>query len=228
MFALATTLFICLMVFIVPDFSDIFIGFGVELPATTAFLLAISWFFVTYGLAFFSSIAAGVVLLFFLSLLLSNRSRRAIQLRVPLFGRILQSISMARFVHSLGFLVENEVPMAESLTLAGESTGDAVIAHATKLWVTRLESGEALRDAVGDLPGVHSELLQAIQWQSDSRFLARALHALGEMYEGRARIEAARIIAVTEPIIALGSGFVFGYVVIALFYPLLMLLDDLA
>ncbi len=228
MFALAATLFICLMVFIVPDFSDIFTGFGIELPATTAILLGVSWFFKTYGVVFFLSIAAGVVALFFLSRLLSKRTRRAIQLRVPFFGRILQSISMARFTHSLGFLVENEVPMAESLTLAGESTGDAVIAHATYLWVARLRSGEALRDAVGDLPGVHSELLQAIQWQSDSRFLSRALHALGEMYEGRARIEAARIIAITEPVIALGSGLVFGFVVVALFYPLVVLMNDLS
>ncbi len=228
MFSLATALFFFLMVFIVPDFKDIFIGFGTEVPVITLILLTTSEILKTYGLYMFFSLIAGIVSLFLLSRLFSNRTRRAIQLRIPVFGRILQSISMARFVHSLGFLVENEVPMAESLTLAGESTGDAVIAHATKLWVARLKSGEALRDAVGDLPGVHSELLQAIQWQSDSRFLARALHALGEMYEGRARIESARIIAVTEPIVALGSGFVFGYVVIALFFPLLMLMNDLA
>lgn len=228
MFALALSLFICLMVFIVPDFSDTFIGFGVELPGMTAFVLGMSWFLKTYGLAFILSIIASVVVLFFLSRLLPRHTSRAIQLRVPFFGRILQAISMARFSHSLGFLVENEVPMTESLTLAGESTGDAVIAHATYLWVARLQSGESLRDAIGDLPEVHSELLQAIQWQSDSRFLSRALHALGEMYEGRARIEAARVIAITEPVIALGSGLVFGFVVIALFYPLIQLMNNLS
>ena len=228
MLALAVSLFICLLVFVVPDFGDMFIGFGIELPGMTALLLGMSWFLKTHGLAFFLGIVAGIVALFFLSRLLSRRTRRVIQLRVPLFGRILQSISMARFSHSLGFLVENEVPMVESLTLAGESTGDAVIAHATYLWAARLKSGEALRDAIGDLPGVHSELLQAIQWQSDSRFLSRALHALGDMYEGRARIEAARIIAITEPLIALGSGLVFLLVAIALFYPLVQLMNDLS
>ena len=227
MLALAVSLFICLLVFVIPDFSDVFIGFGIELPGMTATLLSMSWFLKTHGVAFFLSIVAGIVTLFFLSRLLSRRTRRAIQLRVPLFGRILQSISMARFSHSLGFLVENEVPMTESLTLAGESTGDAVIAHATYLWAARLKSGETLRDAIGDLPGVHPELLQAIQWQSDSRFLSGALHALGDMYEGRARIEAVRIIAITEPVIALGSGLVFLLVVIAIFYPLVQLMSYL-
>ena len=228
LFALATSLFIALMVFIVPDFKDIYYGFGIDLPFMTVALVGVSDLVTIYGGWLFIGSALGVVALMLLSRLFSRSTRRYIQLHIPLFGRILQAISMARFTHALGFLTENEVPLSESLVLSGESSGDALIMKVTKDWASELEAGQSLRDTIGNIPGLHSELLQAVQWESDSRFLARALHALGEMYESRAKIEAARIIAITEPVIALGTGLVFCFTVIGLFLPLIQLMNDLS
>ncbi|MBL4885833.1 MAG: type II secretion system F family protein [Planctomycetaceae bacterium] len=228
LFALATSLFIALMVFIVPDFKDIYYGFGIDLPFMTVALVGVSDLVTIYGGWLFIGSALGVVASMLLSRLFSRSTRRYIQLHIPLFGRILQAISMARFTHALGFLTENEVPLSESLVLSGESSGDALIMKVTKDWASELEAGQSLRDTIGNIPGLHSELLQAVQWESDSRFLARALHALGEMYESRAKIEAARIIAITEPVIALGTGLVFCFTVIGLFLPLIQLMNDLS
>ena len=71
-------------------------------------------------------------------------------------------------------------------------------------------------------------MIESLHWNSDREILSRALHALGEMYESRARLQAVTITAFTEPVIVIFVGVLFMWIVIALFFPLIQLMNDLS
>tara|TARA_R100000789_G_scaffold89520_1_gene86639 strand:- start:6201 stop:7451 length:1251 start_codon:yes stop_codon:yes gene_type:complete len=231
LFSLAMALFFGLLIYLGPlilNFSDIFYGFGMQLPLITSSLLETTKFIFDFGAIIFFTGLAGVVLFCVLCFVLPRQAVRRMQLSIPIFGSILQSISMSRFTHALGFLTDNDVPLAEALRLAGQSADDSVVAEASQRWAARLEAGESLRDAADRIRGIPADLIESLHWNSDREILSRALHALGEMYESRARLQAVTITAFTEPVIVIFVGVLFMWIVIALFFPLIQLMNDLS
>ncbi len=231
LFSVAMSLFFGLLIYLGPlilNFSEIFYGFGFQLPLMTSSLLETTKFIFDFGATLFFMGLIGVVIVCVLCFVLPRQTVRKIQLSIPIFGSILQAISMSRFTHALGFLTDNDVPLAEALRLAGQSADDAVVADASQRWAARLEAGESLRDAADRIHGIPADLIESLHWNSDREILSRALHALGEMYESRARLQAITITAFTEPVIVILIGILFMWIVIALFYPLIHLMNDLS
>lgn len=121
------TILTFIMMFIIPEFSEMFEEFEIDLPAMTQLLVAISnrvvklWFL-------FPLIPIAVFL--FIALLCKFRSGRMgwhlYLLKAPVLGMLLQKANLARTSRTLGALVASGVPILEGLTITRETSGNAM------------------------------------------------------------------------------------------------------
>ena len=121
-----------LLIFVVPQFEDIFSSFGAELPAFTQFVLAISRFVQDYG--FVMAIAAvGAGMLFVRAHKKSQSLRDNVDkaiLKAPVVGEILKKASIARFTRTLATTFSAGVPLIGALESAAGASGNAVFRDA--------------------------------------------------------------------------------------------------
>lgn len=218
-----------LIVWVVPQFVSIFNGFNLNLPTATTWLVALSDFITRYGavvvLGGLSSIVAVTILL---RLALGRVLWRRLVCRIPLFGPFLRWTALARFSQLLSLLVENHVPLDEALILAGDASGDAEIQHDCRRMLASVTAGEPLESAARKLDRFPTSFLQALTWASRPGGLPEVLQSLGDMYAGRVRAAVAVVVAILPPLLMLVLGFLMAFLVVALFMPLLNLLNMLS
>jgi type IV pilus assembly protein PilC len=166
---------------------------------------------------------------------LSPAQRRRFLWCLPIVGHMIRSAALARFSRLLGLLIENGVPLPDALRLAGQGAGDAELGEAAMYLADVVESGRPLTGnefACQRFPATFVQLLSRIEGQKP---MADAFQALSDactssarMFESQARVAAARIAAMCQPLIVVFTGCSVGYLVIALFMPLIKLLNDLS
>ncbi len=222
--------------YLVPQFAKIFEDFGTELPAMTQSLIWMSrvlhenWAVIVLGLSLLA-----FVLRFFWRRVLSAAERRRFLWCVPLAGNMVRSAAMARFARLLALLIENDVPLPEALRLAGQGSADAQLGEAALDLADVVESGRPLSRKEPACQQFPSTFVQLLSQMEDPKPRAAALHTLADacfasarMFESQARVAAARITALCQPLIVIFTGCTVGYLVIALFMPLVKLLNDLS
>jgi type IV pilus assembly protein PilC len=221
---------------LVPKFTKIFEDFGTELPSMTRSLIWLSQI-LRQDWPMVLGVVGGVVFAvwFVWRFVLSPAQRRRFLWCLPLFGKMIRAAALARFSRLLGLLIENEVPLPDALRLAGQGAGDAELGEAAMYLADVVESGRPLRGneyACQRFPATFVQLLSQIDGQKP---MADAIIALSEactssarMFESQARVAATRIAALSQPLIVIFTGCTLGYLVIALFLPLIKLLNDLS
>ncbi len=226
----------CFAWFIVPQFAKIFADFGTELPAITRSLV---WFSKTIHEEW-PGIIAGAVGIWALLWVIWRHGLTPVQRRrflwcLPILGKMIRSAALARFSRLLGLLIDNDVPLPMALRLAGQGAADAALAESAMDLADLVEKGQPLTGneyACGRFPATFMQLLAKMDHQKP---LAQAMHALSDacassasLFESQARVASARIAAMCQPLIVIFTGCTVGYLVIALFMPLIKLLNDLS
>ena len=117
-----------LLVWVVPQFEEVFKGFGADLPAFTQMIVAASRFMVSYWWLILM-ITAGAIFAFIFfkkrSLAFQHFLDRLI-LKVPIIGEIMRNASIARFARTLGVTFKAGVPLVEALDTISGATGNTV------------------------------------------------------------------------------------------------------
>lgn len=218
-----------MMWWIVPQFTAIFNGFDLDLPWLTKGLIAISDFLNHYALWTGGEVFVAIVLVaLLLRYALGPVGMRRLVCCIPLIGPILRWIALARFSQLLSLLVENRVPLSEALVLAGDASRDAEIKDDCRRLLVGVKSGETLESAARKLKRFPASFVQALGWEGRSGGLPEVLQSLGDMYAGRVRAAVAVMMSVLPPLLMLFLGGAVGLLVIALFMPLLELLNKLS
>ena len=116
-----------IMIFIIPQFKEMFEEFEIKLPVMTELLIAISdrcvqlWFL-------YPLVPIGIVL--FISLVCKFKAGRMgwhlYTLKVPVFGKLTEKSNLARTTRTLGALIASGVPIIEGLTITRETSGNAM------------------------------------------------------------------------------------------------------
>ncbi|MGQ0635711.1 MAG: type II secretion system F family protein [Planctomycetaceae bacterium] len=213
----------------VPAFVKIFDGFDLDLPLPTLWLVTANTYFTRYGWHTLLAVTALVVLVFgLLRLALGRVLFRKFVCRVPVVGAILRSSAMARFTRLLALLVENRVPLQEALLLAGNASGDAEIAADCRGLIADVSAGETLESAAFRCGRFPPSFARSLGWQERAGGLPEILRSLGDQYAGRVRLLVAVLQAILPPFVMLLLGAAGFFLLIALFTPLIELLNKLS
>ncbi len=223
---LVTLLF---LVMIVPSFGDIFEGFGMELPFVTFAVLTIADFVISYGwIAAVGFVAVVFSIWIGIGLLGGPALRRRLVNAIPLIGPIFHYAAQSRFCQILAMLVENGVPLPESVRLAGAGTGDPNLREGGRQVSGYIEHGEPLSEAATNLPNFSSAVVSLFRWEKQRNAFVEVLRASAELFAARTNIQTNSIAVIIEPIVLVTVAVICGGLVFSMFMPLIQLLNDLA
>ncbi|MBI5760769.1 MAG: type II secretion system F family protein [Planctomycetales bacterium] len=217
------------LLWIAPAFREMFEGFDVEIPAITVAMFKVSTFLVDYGgVISLGTLFVGGLLVIGVPLLVGRANLRRMVHAIPIVGSMLQYSGLAGFCHFLALLLEGRVRLPDALRLSGAACGDASLnQHAVEL-ARGVEEGLSLIDATFGLPSFPQSLMHVFRWQTRGDAFADILRANAEVFEARARTQSGMLAGIIEPFVLVGVAVTVGGTVVALFMPLIKLLNELS
>jgi len=211
-----------LLVKMVPTFAEIYSSFDQELPAMTQVLIDISNFLKAYILFILGAlILAGFFLVRWYHTEPGQIAVDTIILKIPIFGPILQKVAISRFSRTLAILLQTGVPILESLDIVGKTSGNKVIEKVVETVKSNVREGESIALPLtrsGVFPPMVTRMI-AIGEKSGQ--LEKMLSKLAEFYEDQVDAAVASLTSIIEPVIIGVLGVIIGFIVIALFMPIL-------
>ena len=223
--AFALAAFVCST--IVGSFENIFKDFGVPLPVMTIALLHLAHLFMGSWQTY-ATLGAVIVAIFVVVSCLGSRTRRSLISGIPVLGLVSRNTALAEFCHLLGLLLESELPLGEAVRLTGEGVNDASIERACRVMGSDVDAGLGLSQAMGRQRLFPKGLARVLRWAEGNQSLAGSLHMAGEMFEARARSQATFVGTVLSVMAVISVIVGVGWMVIALFLPLITLISKLS
>ena len=214
-----------LLVWVVPQFEDVFKGFGAELPAFTQMIVAASRFLVSYGIWILLVTIAGVIGLIFAfkrSLAMQHALDRLI-LKVPIIGQIMHNSSIARFARTTAVTFKAGVPLVEALGIVAGATGNSVYEKAVFRMRDDVAVGYPVNMAMKQLNLFPHMVIQMTAIGEEAGALDTMLFKVAEYYEQEVNNAVDALSSLLEPIIMVFIGTIVGGMVIGMYLPIFKL-----
>jgi len=214
-----------LLIFVVPQFRDVFQGFGADLPAFTLFVINLSDIFKNNWYFIFGGIAAVV----FTFTYVKKRSRAFQQLldrlilRMPIFGALTEKSAIARFSRTLSTMFAAGMPLVEALQSVAGVTGNIVYSKAVMDMKVQAETGQQLQFAMGQSGLFPPMVVQMVAIGEESGNLDEMLAKVADYYEEEVDNLVDAMSSLMEPMIMAFLGIVVGGLVIAMYLPIFKL-----
>jgi len=211
-----------LLVKVVPTFAGIYASFDQELPAMTQLLLTVSNIIKTQLLWYI----AGLIILGFVFARL-NRTEKGglaidrLKLRLPIFGSLLRKVAISRFARTLATLTQSGVPILESLDIVGKSCGNRALELVIENVKNSVREGESIATPLMKSPVFPPMVTRMIAIGEKSGQMEKMLNKIAEFYEDQVDAAVAGLTSIIEPLIIGFLGIVVGFIVIALFLPII-------
>jgi general secretion pathway protein F len=222
--AVAITVVICLMIFVVPGLIEQFERFDQELPLITQILIFTSRFLTTFWpLLLVALTGGGLVLRTLLQRETVRAGLDAFTLRAPVIGRWAIAVNASRFVRAVSTLVAAGMPVLESVRVARDSVGNRHMAKAVVLMADRIEEGEPFSQAMrrsGVIPAMVCYMAQSGENAGElPAMLDKSAAHLDQEFEAFV----ASALSLLEPAIIVFMGLVVAGIVLAIMLPILQL-----
>ena len=215
-----------LIIWVVPQFAEIFASFGRALPAPTQALITISDFLRTWY-AWVVIIGAGVGITAFLRIYGSTRNGRynidAFKLRLPVFGSLMRKVAISRFTRTLSTLTRSGVAILQALEIVERTAGNEVYARAIRASADSVRNGETLADPLARSEVFPSMVTRMIAVGEKTGALETMLMKISDFYDSEVRATVDGLTSLIEPILIAMMGLVVGSIVVSLFLPILQL-----
>jgi type IV pilus assembly protein PilC len=217
------------MLYIIPKFEKIFREFGMTLPAITEGLISVSRWFGKYWYVL-PLFPLGYWLL--LKLIRLNKSGAyaldRIKLWMPIMGQILEKTIVARTMRTLGTLVASGVPILEALSIVRETCTNAVFERAYQRVYESIREGDTIAQPLKESRLVDDMVVNMIDVGEETGDLDSMLYKIADVYDEEVDVLVEGLISLLEPLMIVVLGFIIGTIVIALFMPLIKLLEGLS
>lgn len=257
LFLIWFALLICggIIMLVVPSFGKIFDDFGTELPGLTIAIVQLSSVMRGFGLvSWLAFMSIGPLLALLLVAMGTSRSGHRWATSIPLIGRVFRYAALSDLCQLLALLIDSNLPFSKALQFAGSASDDRWLNHQCLKVVEQMDQGSTPDEGarLADLPNSLVQVFRGSRTErpfaealkgflgntsgsgisgSSSRAgrpFAEALRGLAEIYSAQCFVSSQLVNAIVAPFaITIVISFV-GTTVIALFLPLVKLLNDLA
>src|SRR6202453_3051614 len=228
--SIAAGVIILLLWKVVPIFTTLFNGLGVDLPLPTRIVIMLSNFIGSiYGLVILMfMIGSFFAVKFWYGTPIGRMTLDTLVLKVPLVGPLLRKIAVARFTRTLGTLISSGVPILEGLDITARTSGNAVVEKAILATRKAVEAGRSLVDPLketGVFPGM---VTQMIGVGEQTGAMDAMLQKIADFYEDEVDAAVKDLLTAMEPIMIVVLGIVVGGIVISMYLPLFSLIGKWA
>jgi general secretion pathway protein F/type IV pilus assembly protein PilC len=211
-----------LVIFFVPRFEEIFTKMKSQgdLPTLTQYLMGFSHFLQSWP-------GVGTAVLLVVSLVVffswTRRGGRTwadgMRLRLPMFGPIFLNLAIARFARILGTMLHNGIPILKALSIAKDSTGNRVLAHAIEQSAENITAGQKLADPLRRCNYFPPDVVEMIAIAEEANSLETVLVDIANSLEKRTARNLELMVKLLEPIMLLVMAVVVLLVVLGLLMP---------
>jgi len=211
-----------LLIFVVPQFEELFKGFGADLPAFTQLLVDASRFLTANGFYIVVAIAGGI----FAFIQAMKRSRPFAQaidrfmLKLPIIGQILHQSAIARFARTLALTFKAGVPLVEALETCAGATGSVVYETAVMRMREDVSVGYPMNVAMKQVNLFPHMVVQMVAIGEEAGALDTMLFKVAEFYEEEVENAVDSLSSLLEPFIMVIIGVVVGSMVIGMYLPI--------
>jgi type IV pilus assembly protein PilC len=219
-----------LMVVVVPKFEDIFSGLlkGQPLPALTQALLTVSNFMKAhYLLAIGGAIGAWFGFKIFAKTAFGRKIIDWLLIHSPVMGDLFLKAAIARFTRTFGTLLASGVPILQALTITRDTSGNVHIANAINVVHDRVKEGDNVAkplESTHIFPGMVTSMIEVGE---ETGALPDMLARIADTYDEEVDNAVAGLTSVIEPIMIVFMAVMVGTIVIALFLPLVSIIQNL-
>ncbi len=219
-----------LLIYIVPKFEAIFhdmLG-DKPLPPITRFVIGASSVVKNHGLILLGLIIAAVAAYKLIARTRLGRSAiDRFQLGLPLFGDVIRKTAISRFSRTLGTLVTSGVPILQALNITRETAGNMVIANAIARVHESVKEGESIVQPLEASKVFPPMVISMIDVGEETGQLPEMLLKIADVYDDEVDNSVAGLTAALEPIMIVFLAFIVGTIVLALFTPLISIIQGL-
>ncbi len=214
---------------VIPVFGSIYQELGAQLPAMTAFVLALSRFVQKFIVLIFIGLMA--LVFGFRYWRKTPPGREAVDrgmLKFPVMGNLMRKISLSRFTRTLSTLISGGVPMLESLKIASTTTGNVIIERQILQARQMVSEGKSLNDALkeagqGQFPPM---MIQMVNVGESTGTLDEMLSKLANFFDDEVDDAVTSLLAALEPMVLIFVGGIVGGLVISMYLPLFNLIQQ--
>jgi type IV pilus assembly protein PilC len=219
-----------LMIVVVPKFEEIFKDMLGDqgLPEFTLLVLNISRF-IQHNFLATMGIVAGVVIAFklFVKTKFGNRLKDRVLLIMPVFGPVISKVAISRFTRTLGTLVSSGVPILQSLNIVRETSSNVIVAEAVQMIHDSVKEGETIVGPLEASKVFPPMVVSMVDVGEQTGALPEMLMKVADNYEEEVDNAVSAMTSLLEPIMIVFLAVVVGSIVIAMFLPLIKLMDSL-
>ena len=211
-----------LLLFVIPQFEDLFSSFGASLPALTAALIAISRGFRDHFLSIFGAIIGSIVFIVF-TYRRSDKMQRGVDrlsLRMPIFGEILRKAAVSRYARTLATMFGSGVPLVESLNSVAGATGNSLYSDACSNIRESVSTGRSLSASMADTGLFPAMVIQMTTTGEESGAIEDMLNKVADFYEREVREAVDNMSKLIEPLLMVVLGGIVGTLVIGMYLPI--------
>ncbi len=211
-----------LMIFVIPQFEDLFNGFGADLPALTRVVIDMSaWFQAKWWLMLMviGGTVMGLVQLKKRSLKFAHYLDRLL-LKLPVIGDILNKSAIARFARTLSTMFAAGTPLVEAMTSVAGACGNIVYYDAVMKMRDEIATGTQLQVAMRETQLFPNMVVQMVSIGEESGALDAMLSKVADWYEQEVDDAVDALTSLLEPIIMAVLGVLIGGLVIAMYLPI--------
>lgn len=215
-----------LIVFVVPQFEEIFKAFGSALPAPTQLLIYVSNFLRKwYSIAIIIGGIIGLIaaLRLYGSTPMGRYNLDAVKLRIPVFGDLFRKVAISRATRTLSTLTRSGVAILQAMEIVERTAGNEVYAKAIRDAAEGVRNGETLAEPLmrsGVFPAMVTRMISVGE---KTGALEGMLMKIADFYDSEVKATVDSLTSLIEPLLIAMMGIVVGGIVIALFMPILEL-----
>jgi len=218
-----------LLKWVVPIFTKLFDGLGVELPTPTRIVIKLSDI---VGSFWWFGIGAIVAIVLGIKYLRKTPQGRlmwdTLLLKMPIFGLLLRKIAVARFSRTMGTLITSGVPILEGLAITARTSGNAVLEQALLKVRKSIEEGRTIVDPLKESGVFPNMVTQMIGVGEATGAMDSMLQKIADFYEDEVDAATKDMLTLLEPVMIGILGVCVGGIVISLYMPLFKMIGKLA
>lgn len=230
-----------LMVFVVPKFKEIFADMleGEALPDFTRYVLAISDTIKNYTIVFpewaggfpmpgpvpIGLVVFVILFKFFVRTKFGRRTVDKGKLKMPVLGPVFSKVAISRFTRTLGTLVSSGVPILQALTIVRETSGNVIVANAVNKVHESVKEGETITQPLEQSNVFPPMVISMVDVGEQTGALPEMLMKIADTFDDEVDNAVSAMTSLLEPIMIVFLAVIVGSIVIALFLPLIVLIE---
>lgn len=222
----AVGVIVVIMIFVIPTFSKMFAQFGGTLPLPTQLVIGLSKFLGGIG----GVIMLGALIASIIAFVQLRRAEKGkyitdrVFLKLPIFGKLLNKVAVAKFTRTLGTLVSSGVPILEGLDITAKTSGNKVIEYSVQEVKKAVTGGKTLSEPLAKAKVFPPMVTHMIAVGESTGALDAMLSKIADFYDEEVDQAVNNLTALMEPMLMVFLGGAVGFIVVAMYLPIFKLI----